>query len=295
MLQEVVDYLHSLQDTICNALEGEDGRAKFLADPWQHASGKGVSRIMEQGASFEKAGVNFSHIQGDKLPPAATEARRELAGQSFEVCGLSLVIHPHNPYVPITHMNLRFFISGGNSPVWWFGGGYDLTPIYGFEEDCVHWHKTAQAACQPFGETLYAQYKKACDDYFYLPHRHEPRGIGGLFFDDVNTPDFAHCFALVQSVGDSFIHAYLPIVQRRKDTPWGESQKRFQCIRRGRYAEFNLIWDRGTRFGLQSAGRIKSILMSLPPVVHWEYDYQPAENSPEAKLISYYLKPRDWI
>jgi coproporphyrinogen III oxidase len=246
---------------------------------------------------FEQAGVNFSHVLGDNLPPSATAQRPELAGRRFEALGVSLVVHPHNPYVPTCHCNVRFFIASkaGAEPVWWFGGGFDLTPYYGFEDDAVHWHKTAKAACDPFGKDYYARFKKWCDEYFYIKHRNEPRGVGGLFFDDLNENDFHHCFGFMQSVGDHLLPAYLPIVQRRKDTPYGKRERDFQCYRRGRYVEFNLVYDRGTLFGLQSGGRTESILMSLPPQVSWRYDWQPEPGSPEAKLYEIFLKPRDWL
>lgn len=297
-IDAVKTYLLELQDSICEALAEEDGRTDFLTDEWQRAEGGGGrSRVLADGAVFEKAGVNFSHVQGDSLPPSASAARPELAGRSFQAMGVSLVIHPHNPYVPTSHANVRLFVAEkpGEEPVWWFGGGYDLTPYYGNIEDCISWHQHAADACAPFGDDVYPRYKAWCDEYFYLKHRDEPRGIGGLFFDDLNHMDFATSFRFIQSVGDSFIKAYRPIVQRRKATPFGERERQFQLYRRGRYVEFNLVFDRGTLFGLQSGGRTESILMSLPPLVRWEYDYQPESGTPEAQLTDYYLKDRDWL
>jgi coproporphyrinogen III oxidase len=253
--------------------------------------------VLQQGNVFEQAGVNFSHVTGRQLPGSATAHRPELAGRAFEAMGLSLVIHPRNPYVPTSHANVRFFIAEkpGQAPVWWFGGGFDLTPYYGFDQDCRHWHQTAKAACDPFGEGIYAQYKAWCDDYFFLKHRQEPRGIGGLFFDDLNEWGFDRCFAFMQSVGDHYLPAYMPIVQRRKKTGYGERQRNFQLYRRGRYVEFNLVYDRGTLFGLQSGGRTESILMSLPPLVRWQYNWRPTAGSEEARFYEKYLKPRDWV
>ena len=297
-IDAVKDYLLGLQDSICHALEKEDGAARFRQDEWQRPEGGGGrSRVMADGAVFEKGGVNFSQVHGQSLPASASAARPELAGRSFQALGVSLVMHPHNPYVPTSHANVRFFIAEkpNEPPVWWFGGGYDLTPYYGFEEDCVHWHQTAQAACQPFGEGVYEEYKAWCDRYFYLPHRNEPRGIGGLFFDDVGSEDFARGFALMQAVGNSYLDAYRPIVAKRKDMEFGERQRDFQLYRRGRYVEFNLVQDRGTIFGLQSKGRTESILMSLPPLVRWAYNWQPEAGSPEAQLTDYFLTGRDWI
>ncbi|HIP67273.1 MAG TPA: oxygen-dependent coproporphyrinogen oxidase [Chromatiales bacterium] len=297
-IQVVIDFLKTLQDDICNALASEDGKATFFEDNWQReAGGGGRTRVLTDGAVFEQAGVNYSHVFGKNLPPSATAQRPELAGRSFQAVGVSLVIHPHNPYVPTSHANVRFFIAekDGEEPVWWFGGGFDMTPYYGFDEDCIHWHQTANKACE-IGETgTYEKLKKWCDDYFYLKHRNEPRGIGGLFFDDLNTPDFDNAFALMRSIGEHYIPAYLPIVQRRKELEWGEQERQFQLYRRGRYVEFNLVYDRGTLFGLQSGGRTESILMSLPPLVRWEYNWQPEPGSPEAKLYSDYLRPRDWL
>jgi coproporphyrinogen III oxidase len=253
--------------------------------------------VLTDGAVFEQAGVNYSHVHGKNLPPSATAQRLEIAGRSFQALGVSLVIHPRNPHVPTSHCNVRFFSAerNGADPVWWFGGGFDLTPYYGYAEDCVHWHTIARSACEPFGADYYARFKKWCDDYFYLKHRNEPRGIGGLFFDDFNEKNFAHAFGFMQSVGNHYLPAYLPIVQRRKSVPYGERERDFQLYRRGRYVEFNLVYDRGTLFGLQSGGRAESILMSLPPVVKWRYDWKPAAGTPEAKLYEVFLKPRDWI
>ena len=296
-LNSVKTYLIALQQTICSGLESEDGKARFREDVWERPEGGGGrTRVLVDGAALEKAGVAFSHVHGTKLPPSATAHRPELAGQTWEALGVSLVLHPSNPYAPTSHANLRFFISGANTPrpVWWFGGGFDLTPYYGFEEDAIHWHRTARAAVTPFGETLYPRLKKACDDYFFLKHRNEPRGIGGLFFDDFNELGFEQSFALMRSVGDHFLPAYRPILARRKALPFGDRERQFQLYRRGRYVEFNLVWDRGTLFGLQSGGRTESILMSLPPLVRWDYDWQPAPDSPEARLYDVFLKPRDW-
>jgi coproporphyrinogen III oxidase len=297
-IDAVKDYLLNLQDRICAALAEEDGGKDFAEDAWQYAGGGGGrSRVMENGAVFEKAGINFSHVTGDKLPPSATAHRPELAGRGFQAMGVSLVIHPRNPYVPTSHANVRFFVAEreGEAPVWWFGGGFDLTPYYGFEEDAVHWHRTAKAACDPFGADLYQRYKQWCDEYFYLKHRNEPRGVGGLFFDDLNEGGFAHCFGFMRSVGDHYIEAYQPIVARRKDLVYGEREREFQLYRRGRYVEFNLVYDRGTLFGLQSGGRTESILMSLPPLVAWRYNWQPEPGTPEADLYERYLTPRDWL
>lgn len=293
----VKKYLLQLQDTICAALEAEDGAVSFREDAWQRPQGGGGrSRVLEEGVHIEKAGVNFSHVKGDKLPPSASARRPELAGRGFEAMGLSLIVHPLNPYAPTSHANVRFFIADkeGEEPVWWFGGGFDLTPYYGFEEDAVHWHRTAKAACEPFGEEVYDKYKKWCDEYFYLKHRAEPRGVGGLFFDDVNEGGFADSFAFMRSVGDSYLPAYLPILAQRKALPYGERERNFQLYRRGRYVEFNLVYDRGTLFGLQSGGRTESILVSMPPLVRWQYDWQPEPGSDEEKLYEVFLKPRAW-
>jgi coproporphyrinogen III oxidase len=294
----VKEYLLNLQNHICSALEQEDGNAVFAEDNWQReGGGGGRTRVMENGGVFEKAGVNFSHVFGDELPASATLSRPELAGRNFEAMGVSLVVHPHNPFVPTSHANVRFFIAQkkNENPIWWFGGGFDLTPYYGFEEDCIHWHQTAKKACDSFGPDTYARYKKWCDDYFYLKHRAEPRGIGGLFFDDVCENGFEREFAFMQSVGNHYLKAYLPIVQKRKNLSFTQEQKAFQLYRRGRYVEFNLVYDRGTLFGLQTGGRTESILMSLPPVVNWKYDYHPQAGSEEAKLYEKFLKPRNWI
>ncbi|MFM2481271.1 oxygen-dependent coproporphyrinogen oxidase [Celerinatantimonas sp. YJH-8] len=299
--QQVLAFLQQLQNSICRSLEAEDD-AQFICDRWQRPEqeissllGGGESRILK-GSVFEQAGVNFSHVRGRKLPPSATQSRPELAGRSFEAMGVSLVIHPRNPYVPTSHANVRFFIADkpGEDPVWWFGGGFDLTPYYPFDEDILHWHQCAEQLCRPFGATRYREHKKWCDDYFYLPHRGETRGVGGLFFDDLNAPDFSEAFAYMQAVGKGFIDAYLPIVQRRKRIAYAESQRQFQLYRRGRYVEFNLVYDRGTLFGLQSGGRTESILMSMPPLARWEYQFEPQPDSPESRLADY-LKPRDWL
>jgi coproporphyrinogen III oxidase len=310
-------YLLSLQDSICAALEAEDGSGRFREDVWSRPEGGGGrTRILTDGTVFEKAGVAFSHVYGNTLPPSATAHRPELAGRSWQALGVSLVIHPRNPYVPTSHANVRFFIANppaspgaaGVQPVetrnsklenpensvWWFGGGFDLTPYYGFEADAVHWHRTARTAVAPFDSALYPRFKKWCDDYFFLKHRNEPRGIGGLFFDDFNQLGFERSFALMRSVGDAFIPAYRPIVAKRKATPFGERERQFQLYRRGRYVEFNLVWDRGTLFGLQSGGRTESILMSLPPLVRWDYDWKPEPGSPEARLYEIFLRPQDW-
>ena len=282
-LQAVKDYLLDLQDRICDALGAEDGSATFREDSWEREQGGGGrSRVLENGAVIEKGGVNFSHVFGDQLPPSATAARPELAGRSFQAMGVSLVIHPKNPYAPTSHANVRFFVAekDGEDPMWWFGGGFDLTPYYGFEEDVVHWHQTARDACEPFGNEIYPEFKTWCDDYFYLKHRDEPRGVGGLFFDDLNRFDFDTSFALMRSVGDAYVPAYQPILARRKDHDYGERERQFQLYRRGRYVEFNLVYDRGTIFGLQSGGRTESILMSLPPLVRWDYDYTPNRTVP---------------
>jgi coproporphyrinogen III oxidase len=290
-------YLLDLQDRICAALEVEDGAGRFEEDSWERPEGGGGrSRVLTGGAVLEQGGVGFSHVHGPGLPASATAHRPELAGRGFEALGVSLVLHPQNPYAPTTHMNVRFFIAekAGEEPVWWFGGGFDLTPYYGFEEDAVHWHRTALTACAPFGEEVYPKYKRWCDEYFFLRHRSEPRGIGGIFFDDLSDGGFERCFALQRSVGDHFLSAYLPILRRRKDTPYGERERDFQLYRRGRYVEFNLVWDRGTLFGLQTGGRTESILMSLPPLVRWRYNWRPEPGTPEARLYEEFLRPRDW-
>ena len=312
-LPAVRRYLLALQDVICRTLEQEDGGREFTEDVWTRPEGGGGrTRILSEGAVFEKAGVGFSHVSGTSLPPSATATRPELAGKPFHALGVSLVVHPRNPYVPTSHLNVRFFIAGdippppgthriapkGSTPpmppVWWFGGGFDLTPYYGFTEDAVHWHRTARAACEPFGPELYPRFKQTCDEYFFLKHRNEPRGIGGIFFDDYNAPGFERSFALMRSVGDAFLPAYLPLVQQHKSTAYGPSERDFQLYRRGRYVEFNLVWDRGTHFGLQSGGRTESILMSLPPLVAWHYDWKPQPGSAEARLTDVFLKPQNW-
>ena len=295
---EVGEYLRSLQQRIVNALEDADGKEKFRSDEWEReAGGGGLSRILADGAVFEQAGVGYSHVFGAEMPPSATKSRPELAGRGFQAMGVSLVLHPKNPYVPTTHANFRFFCAEADDgePVWWFGGGYDLTPYYPFREDVLHWHRMARDACSEFGDEVYNKYKKWCDEYFFLKHRNETRGVGGLFFDDLNNWKFDRCFAFTQAIGDQFLPAYLPIVDARKDHPYGERQREFQLYRRGRYVEFNLIYDRGTLFGLQSGGRTESILMSLPPRVRWEYDWQPEAGSPEEKLYKDYLVARDWL
>lgn len=293
----VEHYLLDLQDRICNALTDLDG-TPFREDTWtRDEGGGGRSRVLENGALFEKAGINFSKVYGANLPASATAHRPELAGRDFEAMGVSLVIHPRNPYIPTSHANVRFFIARkpDADPVWWFGGGFDLTPYYGYEEDAVHWHQTAQAACAPFGDDIYPRYKKWCDDYFVIKHRNEPRGIGGLFFDDLNADGFERSFAFMRSVGDHYLPAYTPIVERRRQFTYSDRERDFQLYRRGRYVEFNLVYDRGTLFGLQSGGRTESILMSLPPQVSWRYDWHPEPNTPEARLYDVFLKPRDWL
>ena len=324
----VLAYLQGLQDRLCAAIEALDGTHRFQRDAWQRPEGGGgESRVLTGGTVFERAGVGFSDVRGPKLPPAATAARPELVGRSFRAMGVSLVVHPRNPYVPTAHLNVRFLVAekagepaaspqsadsvsagpsvssapaslhedAGSAPIWWFGGGFDLTPYYGFEDDARHWHATAQAACAPFGAAVYPRLKRQCDDYFFLRHRQEPRGIGGLFFDDWSADGFARSFALQRSVGDHFLPAYQPIVERRLATPYGERERDWQLHRRGRYVEFNLVWDRGTLFGLQSNGRIESILMSMPPLVSWEYRREPEPGSPEADLMTRFLIARDWI
>jgi coproporphyrinogen III oxidase len=296
-VKTVKNYLLDLQNRLCHFLEKEDGSAKFIEDQWQHKEGGGgLTRVMTEGTVIEKAGVNFSHIFGTNLPLAATAKRPELVACSFQALGVSLVTHPFNPYVPTSHLNVRFvLVEKENAPAhWWFGGGFDLTPYYGFEEDCIHWHAMAKKACAPFGTDVYPRYKKWCDDYFYLKHRNEPRGIGGLFYDDLNEWGFERSFAFMQSVGNHFIEAYQPIVARRKQFTFGEREKNFQQYRRGRYVEYNLLYDRGTLFGLQSQGRTESILMSLPPSVIWKYNWQPGSDTPEEVLYKKFLVPRDW-
>jgi len=336
--QAVRSYLLDLQERICRELAEEDGAADFGRDEWSRENadkgstdpkpslggagaklqGGGLTRVLSEGAVFEKAGVGFSHVRGNALPPSATAQRPEFAGKAWEAMGVSLVIHPRNPYVPTSHANVRFFCTHdetstqpvedstndepttaarqiNRSATWWVAGGFDLTPYYGFEEDCVHWHRTAHDAVAPFGPELYPRFKNACDDYFFLKHRNEPRGIGGLFFDDFNALGFEQSFALLRSVGDAFLPAYRPIVARRKSIPYGERERQFQLLRRGRYAEFNLVWDRGTQFGLQSGGRTESILMSLPPLARWDYAWTPEPDSPEAPLTEYFLQQRNWL
>ena len=297
-LEPVLEYLQGLQERICAGLEGLEPNVRFHEDSWvREEGGGGRSRVLRGGQVWEQAGVNYSHVQGASLPASATAHRPELAGRSFQAAGVSLVIHPLNPYIPTSHANVRVFVAEapGQDPIWWFGGGFDLTPYYGFDEDCQHWHQTAAAACAPFGADVYPEHKAWCDRYFYLRHRGEPRGIGGLFFDDLNAWGFERCFAYQRSVGDHYLAAYLPIAQRRLDHPYGERERQFQLYRRGRYVEFNLVYDRGTLFGLQSGGRTESILMSLPPLVRWEYNWQPEPDSPEARLYQHYLQPRDWL
>ncbi len=299
MIEQVKKYLVQLQENICSDLELLDGRAIFEKDRWTKGDdiGSGITSVICDGNVFEKGGVNFSIVQGNKMPKSATALRPELEGRKYTALGISLVIHPLNPYVPTVHLNVRFFVAEkpGKETIWWFGGGFDLTPFYGFDEDAIHWHTTAKKACLPFGEKVYSKYKKCCDDYFYIEHRDEQRGIGGLFFDDLNEGGFDKCFEFMKSVGDHFTEAYLPIVIKRKDTTYGEKERNFQLYRRGRYVEFNLIYDRGTLFGLQSGGRTESILMSMPPKVKWSYQFQVEKDSEEEKLYNYYLKPKEWI
>ncbi|MDQ5883922.1 MAG: coproporphyrinogen oxidase [Pseudomonadota bacterium] len=291
-------FLLEYQRTLCANMEKLDGKATFLQDHWQRSDGGGgISCVMDNGQIFERAGINFSHITGASLPPSATQSRPELAGKPYEALGVSIVFHPKNPFVPTTHANIRFFIAydDNQNPIWWFGGGFDLTPFYPFEEDCIAWHKHAKNACHPFEDTLYPQWKEACDEYFYLKHRQETRGIGGLFFDDFNQPNFEQAFAVWKNVGLAFWNAYNEIVQKRWQTPFTQQHRDFQLYRRGRYVEFNLIYDRGTLFGLQSNGRTESILMSMPPEVQFKYNWQPIANSEEAKLYERYLKPQNWL
>ena len=297
-IDQVRDYLQNLQSEITGTLQALDGRREFEVDRWQRdAGGGGCSMVLRDGAVFEQAGVNFSEVYGASLPASASAHRPELAGRRFRAMGVSLVVHPDNPFVPTSHANVRFFVAekDGEAPIWWFGGGFDLTPYYGFDDDCIHWHRVARAACEPFGEDLYPRYKQWCDEYFFLRHRQEPRGIGGLFFDDLNEPDFDTAFGFMRSVGDHYLPAYTPIVEAHRDDAYGEREKRFQWYRRGRYVEFNLVYDRGTLFGLQSGGRTESILMSLPPVVNWRYNYQPEPGSAEARLYERYLVATDWL
>lgn len=297
-LNAVKDFLLKLQDEICHTLEMTDGKGQFKEDTWlREEGGGGRTRVMTKGKVIEQGGVNFSHVFGSQLPASATAARPELAGRSFQAMGVSLVIHPHNPYVPTSHANVRFFMAEkpGEEPVWWFGGGFDLTPFYPFIEDVQHWHTIARDLCQPFGDDVYPKYKKWCDDYFWLKHRQETRGVGGLFFDDLNELGFEQSFAFMQAVGNGFLDAYVPIVERRKEIPFADTERQFQLYRRGRYVEFNLVFDRGTLFGLQTGGRTESILMSMPPLARWEYNYQAQSNTPEARLTEEFLKPRDWL
>ena len=304
-IQAVKNYLLTLQDSICDQLSEEDGLKTFEEDSWSRTKssdssvmqGGGRTRLLVDGAIIEQGGVNFSDVQGNKMPASATAHRPELAGRSFQAMGVSLVIHPKNPYIPTSHANVRFFIAEkeGEDPVWWFGGGYDLTPYYGFDEDCKSWHKTAKTACDPFGNDVYDKYKKWCDDYFYLKHRDEQRGIGGIFFDDLNKWSFEESFNFMKAIGDSYIEAYRPIVNLRKDLVYGEKEREFQLYRRGRYVEYNLVYDRGTLFGLQSGGRTESILMSMPPLVKWKYNWEPEKGSDEAALYNHFLKPKDWV
>jgi coproporphyrinogen III oxidase len=293
----VKSYLSELQDRITAALENTDS-VKFRRDVWERPEGGGgESRILSDGAVFERAGVSVSHVFGDKMPPSASSLRPEIAGAPFEAMGLSLVFHPRNPHAPTTHCNVRFLVArpAAGPEVWWFGGGFDLTPYYPYDEDVLHWHRSARDACQAFGPTLYEKYKGWCDRYFFLPHRNETRGVGGLFFDDLNENGFDRSFAFQRSIGDHFLSAYMPILERRKNQPYGDRERQFQLYRRGRYVEFNLVYDRGTLFGLQSRGRTESILMSMPPLVRWEYDWRPDPGSPESRLYEDFLRPRDFL
>ena len=295
--EQVIEFLKELQDNICQALEYADGTGKFVEDSWtREEGGGGRTRVLTNGIVIEQGGVNFSLVSGNKLPPSATAHRPELAGRSWRACGVSLVIHPKNPFIPTSHANVRFFVAEkeGEAPVWWFGGGFDLTPFYPFKEDVIHWHQTAKDLCQPFGNDVYQQHKAWCDDYFYLKHRNETRGVGGLFFDDLNCWDFDTCFNYIKAVGQGYIDAYVPIMEKRKNTEYSDRHRQFQLYRRGRYVEFNLVFDRGTLFGLQSGGRTESILMSMPPLARWEYNYSPEENSEESQLMGY-LSPQDWL
>lgn len=297
-IDAVKQYLMSLQDSICAELLAQDGATAFREDTWLRAEGGGGrSRVLENSHVIEKGGVNFSHVMGASLPASATAHRPELAGRSFQAMGVSLVIHPRNPMAPTSHANVRFFVAEaeGQEPVWWFGGGFDLTPYYGFDEDCQHWHQTAFDACAPFGQDVYPRLKAWCDDYFFIKHRQEPRGVGGLFFDDWNQDGFETSFAFMRAIGDAYCKAYIPILAKRKNLPYGEREREFQLIRRGRYVEFNLVYDRGTLFGLQTGGRTESILMSLPTQVSWRYDWQPLPDSPESRLLTHFLTARDWL
>jgi coproporphyrinogen III oxidase len=297
-VRRIEDYLRSLQESIVAAIEDLDGERHFAADRWERKEGGGgESRVLIDGAVFEQAGVGFSHVFGGELPSSATRSRPELAGRGFRAMGVSLVLHPKNPHVPTTHANFRFFSAaeGSGAPAWWFGGGFDLTPYYPVHEDVLHWHRQARDACAPFGDGVYGRYKKWCDDYFYLQHRNETRGVGGLFFDDLNEFGFERSFEFLRAVGDRFLPAYRPIVEARMLTPFGKREREFQLYRRGRYVEFNLLYDRGTLFGLQSGGRTESVLMSLPPRVRWEYNWHPEPGSAEERLHRDYLHPRDWL
>ncbi|MCP4009529.1 MAG: oxygen-dependent coproporphyrinogen oxidase [Proteobacteria bacterium] len=296
-IDTIKKYFQGLQQSICDGIEQLETTSSFETDQWQHANGGGGTSRVISGSVIEKGGVNFSHVKGKELPAAASAKRPQMAGKPFEAMGVSVVIHPLNPYVPTSHANVRFFVADpqGDNPLWWFGGGYDLTPYYADELDVVAWHQAAKAACDGFDKTYYPRFKQWCDEYFYLKHRDEQRGVGGLFFDDFNERSFDHAFGFMQSVGNSYIGAYQPIVERQKHKPFGETERTFQACRRGRYVEYNLLYDRGTIFGLQSGGRTESILMSLPPKVEWHYNYQPQTGSPEARLTDYFLKPRDWL
>lgn len=294
----IKEFLLYLQNKICKSIEDQDTEKKFMIDHWSRVEGSfGETRIISDGKVIERGGVNFSYITGDNLPPAATLKRPDLAGRKFVALGISVVIHPTNPYVPTSHANLRFFCAErkGSAPIWWFGGGFDLTPYYPFEEDCIHWHTMAANACKPYGANFYSKYKKWCDEYFYINHRQEMRGIGGLFFDDLNEDGFKNCFAFLKSVGEHYLLGYLPILEQRKKTPYTDRERNFQLYRRGRYVEFNLIQDRGTLFGLQSGGRVESILMSLPPLATWRYDWKPSKDTPESDLTEHFLQAREWI
>ena len=304
-INRVKEFLLNLQDKICTSLESID-KGSFIEDSWQSNKGHGITKVIQNSSIIEKGGVNFSHVKGKSLPCAASAKHPNLEGCSYEAMGVSIVIHPKNPYIPTSHANVRFFIARkeGQEDIWWFGGGFDLTPFYAFEEDAIYWHTCAKDMCQPFGEEVYPKYKKWCDEYFYIKHRNEPRGIGGLFFDDLNEWknkedkfefDFEKSFAFTKAVGNTYIETYCPIMERRKDIKYTQKERQFQCYRRGRYAEFNLVYDRGTIFGLQSGGRTESILMSLPPVAHWDYDYHPKENSAEAKLYTDFLILKEWV
>jgi coproporphyrinogen III oxidase len=289
-------FLLELQDRICAGLEAEEtGAARFREERFEAPGGLARPRVLEGGEVIEKSAVHFSHTLGKELPAAASARRPELAGRRYEAVSVSLIVHPRNPYAPTSHMNVRCFLAGADEPIWWFGGGFDLTPYYGFEEDAVHWHRTARAACEPLGPDAWPRFKKACDEYFYLPHRGEPRGVGGIFFDDLDAGGFERCFAFLRSVGEHYALGYLPILRRRKATPYGSREREFQLYRRGRYAEFNLVYDRGTRFGLQSGGRVESILASMPPLAAWRYDWRPEPGTPEARLYEVFLRPRDWL